>query len=1495
MTMAANTRSCLYKRSRRQNRRWRKHLSSQTHVFALLTLIASYIVVPTAPLSIIGTHASTPSTLIQSSSTALRSTNSATSEVAPTTKSKDNWKNGEYNSSLSSRLLYKYADPLLQIASKRQLEPSDAFNVPQEKLMETTVTKLESVYAKCREKAKAKFATRKKKPSESAVLAKALLASQKQTLILTGALRLLNTVIQAFPSLLIARLLRQIEAGNSIKAIEPLRSAFLLVSVLSVKMIIENQYFHNVIKCACEVRGSVGGMIFDKSLRLSSGTVTSSGNSKDKKKKKRASSMGSGEVLNLMQSDATMLEMLTLQIHTIWDGALQIAIYIALLYKFLGTSVFWGLGVLLSTIPINALTLRILNRLSVKEIEAKDARMKKTTESVSNMQLLKLMSWENLFAKDIQCQRDEEMRRHTKRGAVRALSQAISNTAPAISLVATLTAYAKTGKPVVASTIFTAISLFNQLRFPLFFYPMLIDAIANGQNSLRRISSYLESQEITPYVDYKPKLNGEGGSIEMSNGNFLWSAPTSSSDEEGSVDKTCTSGAPALCGASISVQPGEVVAVIGGVATGKTALVKSLIGELTPVPQNPKLIQQEYGSTADVPRVTAHGSIAYCAQEAWLPKGTVRESIVFGREYNEERYARAIYSAGLDDDIASSNLTHDTDVGEDGSNLSGGQRARVALARALYEESAGIYVLDDPLSALDASVGSTVFQRVTERLRQEKAATIFVTNDPNLPRQCDKVVLMGSDPTNGCSRIVDVGTYDELLSRGHDLRTITHAEEDDSTIEDERLDAEDVDVNVVYHSSGISIGNNMTSRHADPDSHIALEEDPALLAEHTMPQSTQPSEDRLPPVTNQQRQLSTDDTMSTGSIPRSTYLTYFRSVKNPLLIALALASYFASNGSQFFQQLIVAKWTEASTGGIAAAVSAKYCRQLIYAAAGVSVTMCLRSYLTMKVGVRASKTIHQAMTKSVFGAPISFFSSTPSGQLLTRFGKELEVVDRSLPDGIASVLYCFLQVFFSTLALSGVVTPFMAIPLGLIGIFYVKTMGLFRPAARDLKRIESKSRSPIYTQFREALSGAETIRSIPKATSLWSRKHRHLADENLSIYYSVKSLDRWLSVRLETLGNTVVFSAAVASILLTRAGRLKSGAAGWGLTQALSITGLLAWCVRVLTDLETQFMSVMRTVELTDLESETVKGIDEVKPRMPRELYRAGEALQALQPSGSGSLPALPESDADLLQSGWPWRGHVEFKNVSMRYNPSLPLVLKNVSVDIPAGSTLGVVGRTGSGKSSLLLTLFRLAEIEGNAGSSITIDGVDIRSLSLQGLRDSISIIPQTPILFAGTLMHNLDASGKATPEDAWRALESASPQLAKQFRDSSEGLNTIISEGGENLSLGQRQLICLARALMKRSKILVLDEATSSIDMKTDAQVQETIRREFVQKGVTVITVAHRLETVLGYDRILVLDAGVPVEFGPPDELLRRSGGYLRYLFDADKQNREKGLIQL
>jgi ABC-type multidrug transport system fused ATPase/permease subunit len=609
-----------------------------------------------------------------------------------------------------------------------------------------------------------------------------------------------------------------------------------------------------------------------------------------------------------------------------------------------------------------------------------------------------------------------------------------------------------------------------------------------------------------------------------------------------------------------------------------------------------------------------------------------------------------------------------------------------------------------------------------------------------------------------------------------------------------------------------------------------------------------------------------------------------------------LGSFLLANGAQFFQQYIVAKWTEVGSGdAMAVALGAKYLNSLVNAAGVVSVFLWIRSYLTMRVGVRASEFLHKKMLTSVFKAPMAFFDATPSGQLLSRFGKEMETVDRNLPDGIGSVLFCFLQIGLSTLALAGVVTPAMLVPLLGIGILYYKAMTKFRPAARDMKRCESKSRAPIYTHFGEALRGVETIRSIQNGRNDWSSKHRSLSDDNLSVFSSVKALDRWLSIRLETLGNIVVFISALASIFLTRAGRLKAGSAGWGLTQALSITGLLTWAVRCLTDLETQMMSVSRITELTDLDSTEVKGklpksVESKNvplPKMPKENENVGEALE--KELANVNVSAGPRRDDPLVKSGWPWKGGIQFKNVSMRYNPISPLVLKQVTITIPPGTTLGVVGRTGSGKSSLLLTLFRLAEIEG--GGSITIDGVDIRSVGLHTLRESLSIIPQDPVLFAGSVMYNLDATGKASKEDAWEALEAASPQLARQFRNAGTGLETHITEGGKNLSLGQRQLICLARALLKKSKILVLDEATSSVDSKTDAQVQDTIRREFVDKGVTVMTVAHRLDTVLGYDKIAVLGSGNLTEYGSPSELLRNPKGELRRLVDADTQNKRKG----
>jgi ATP-binding cassette subfamily C (CFTR/MRP) protein 1 len=1226
----------------------------------------------------------------------------------------------------------------------------------------------------------------------------------------------------------------------------------------------------------------------------------------------------------------------------------------------------------MTVIPLNSITLRILDRLSRAENEAKDARTKRTTESITNMKLLKVQAWEKRFAKDITGHRDEELRRHKTRGIVRALNSAVSNAVPALVLVVTLTAYARTGRPIVASTIFTAISLFNQLRFPLFFYPMLIDSLANGKNSLRRISSYLSSEEISPYVEALPPTF-QGGSIEMKNGNFLWS--TSETPKDGEVTPPA---APALCGVNLKVKPGEVIAVVGPVGSGKSALIKGLLGELAPVP---RMVVDNVGHRngtgtegfMEKPVVVRHGNAAYCSQEAWLPKGTIRDAVVFGREYDEARYLAAIRDAGLDTDIvgnvsgadskaaaSSGVLSHDTDVGEGGSSLSGGQRARVALARTLYSgDDTKVFLLDDCLAALDASVGSLVFERITDRLKRSNAATVIVTNDPSLPRRCDRVVLMGpleqkSFSSSSCSTIVDIGTYDELISRGHNLSSYSSEDvgepegvakgiETQHTGSRSGLGNNDVTPNEprsVRVVGGYKVAANKTDQscHADPECQtVDMQNCADYIAEHVVPGIPDAGfdEDATPqtnivrattngsassekePIASEKdnvpdskgaeevavkiraaKLVSADDNMSIEAVPFSTYVSYFKAVQSPKLIVAMLAAFVMANGAQFFQQYTVAKWTELGRGdALSAALGGQYLRQLVYAAGVVSVFLWVRSYLTMLVGVRASRFYHNRMLSSVFKAPMSFFDATPSGQVLSRFGKEMETIDRALPDSFASVLFCALQITSSVAALAGAITPGMLVPLGLIGSQYGKVMRKFRPAARDLKRTETKTRSPIFTHFGEALRGTEVIRSIPGAAGTWSSKHRNLSDTNLSVFSTVKALDRWLSCSLEALGNFMVFMTAIASVILTRAGRLKPGSAGWGLTQSLAITGLMAWAVRNLTYLETHMMSVMRVRELTDLDSEEARvpaGLSadlskEPKSRMPRELAEPGEALQIeFEGVGDLNITLAPLTDSAMVADGWPWTGDVGFRNVSIRYNPSSPLVLEEVTLSVPAGTTLGVVGRTGSGKSSLLLTLFRIIEIEG--GGSITIDGVDIRSVSIQTLREKLSIIPQDPVLFAGSIAYNLDATGRASPEEMWTALEAATPELAAQFRESG-GLEFYVSEGGNNLSLGQRQLICLARALLRKSKILVLDEATSSVDATTDQQVQDTIRSQFVDKGVTVITVAHRLDTVLGYDKIAVLGAGRVLEYGAPSELLKLRNGELRRLVDADRLNKQKG----
>ncbi|MGK3737192.1 MAG: ATP-binding cassette subfamily C (CFTR/MRP) protein 1 [Bacillariaceae sp.] len=846
-----------------------------------------------------------------------------------------------------------------------------------------------------------------------------------------------------------------------------------------------------------------------------------------------------------MQSDAATIEAAAMQLHTFWDGPLQISIYTYLLFQYIGPSVAWGLAVLLTVIPLNSITLRILDRLSQKENEAKTARTKRTNESITQMKLLKVQGWEKTFANDVDAHRREELNIHRMRGVVRAFNSAVSNAVPSLVLVVTLTAYAKTGNPIKASTIFTAISLFNQLRFPLFFYPMLLDSLASAKISMRKIASYLTSEEITPYVQILSPKDDGGGQIEMKDGSFLWS--TSNQIEDGEV---APPNSPALCGVNLKVNPGEVVAVVGSVASGKSALIKSLLGELTPVPRI--VVDNKNGGATNSsqtdelmnrPQVTVHGNIGYCSQEAWIPKGTLKEAIVFGREYDETRYQQAIFDAGLDQDLADGTLFSEIDVGEKGGSLSGGQRARVALARALYgDENTKVFLLDDCLAALDARVGSLVFERVTKRAKASKAALILVTNDPSLPRLCDRVILMGPvDSRKGslpsqessCSTIIDTGTYDQLLSRGHKLQrnldddTKEHEEDASRILDRTNIEQNDNQIDTIRVVGGYKVTNTNCSCHADPDFRVDVENNPDFIAEHVIPReiddidledtetnsnstTSDVSHSKSPSKAN--GLLSIDEGMNTQAVPISTYVGYLRAVASPSLIIGALASFLVADGAKFFQQYTVAKWTELaadSSSSMAAAMGSKYLSNIVYAAGVLSVFLWLRSFLTMIVGLRASTFYHNRMLSSVFRAPMSFFDSTPSGQILSRFGKELETVDRALPDSIASVLFCFLQILSSVLALSGAISPAMMIPITFAGGMYLRIMKRFRPAARDMKRSEQRTRSPIFTHFGEALRGTEIIRSIPGAKRTWSGRHRKLADVNLSVFSTVKALGKY--------------------------------------------------------------------------------------------------------------------------------------------------------------------------------------------------------------------------------------------------------------------------------------------------------------------------------------------------------------------------------------------------
>uniref|UniRef100_A0A182U6V9 ABC-type glutathione-S-conjugate transporter n=1 Tax=Anopheles melas TaxID=34690 RepID=A0A182U6V9_9DIPT len=484
------------------------------------------------------------------------------------------------------------------------------------------------------------------------------------------------------------------------------------------------------------------------------------------------------------------------------------------------------------------------------------------------------------------------------------------------------------------------------------------------------------------------------------------------------------------------------------------------------------------------------------------------------------------------------------------------------------------------------------------------------------------------------------------------------------------------------------------------------------------------------------------------------------------------------------------------------------------------------SYCFYELGTwRAAKHLHATLLQAVLRLPIAFFDITPTGRILGRFSKDVDILDNTLRITVSELNYCFFEVV-ATLVVISISTPIFAAVIVPIGILYYAVQRFYVATSRQLKRLESVSRSPIYSHFGETIQGVQTIRAY-SVQDRFILESDEKVDGNQLCYCPSIIANRWLAVRLEMVGNLIILFAALFAVL----GRetMNAGLVGLSVSYALQITQTLNWLVRMTSDVETNIVAVERIKEYGETKQEA-----------------AWE---------------LPNS---TLPRDWPEQGMVEFRDFQVRYREGLELVLRGISFTVNGGEKVGIVGRTGAGKSSLTLALFRIIE---SAGGSIVIDGQDISQLGLHALRSRLTIIPQDPVLFSGTLRINLDPFNAHSDDDIWKALEHA--HLKTFVKGLTAGINHEVTEGGENLSVGQRQLICLARALLRKTKVLILDEATAAVDLETDDLIQRTIRTEF--KDCTVLTIAHRLNTIMDSDKVIVLDKGQIVEFAPPAELLQ------------------------
>lgn len=1071
-----------------------------------------------------------------------------------------------------------------------------------------------------------------------------------------------------------------------------IRGAAISLAMFAVSVsqtVLLHQYFQRAFETGMRVKSSLTSMIYAKSMRLSN---------------EGRASKSTGDIVNYMAVDTQRLQDLTQYGQMLWSAPFQIVLCMASLYQLVGISMLAGVGAMILMVPINGLIARIMKNLQKKQMKNKDARTRLVTEILNNVKSIKLFAWSTAFMNKLNFVRNEqELKTLRKIGASQAFANFTWSTTPFLVSCSTFTVFVLTrDEPLTTEIVFPALTLFNLLGFPLAVLPMVITSIIEATVAVGRLTDFFTAEELQPdAVQIRdPAVNNGDESVRVRDATFTWDRNES---------RKC------LEDINFVVHKGELSCVVGRVGSGKSSFLQSILGDIWKI----------HGE------VVVYGRTAYVAQQPWVMNANVKENIVFGHRWDPQFYERTIHACALREDLKTLPDGDQTEVGERGISLSGGQKARLTLARAVYAR-ADIYLLDDVLSAVDQHVGRHLIDNVLgPRGLLAGKTRVLATNSIPVLFEADFITLLRD------GKVFEKGTYQQLIAmKGEvanlirttnnedeqetpspsveDSKDSTHSGSEDSKtmfgtgtgnfFEDPAGEKDEAQEGITQLAS--IRANGGTGRRASSNNTLRR----ASTASFKGPRGKLTDEGGEGAKSKQSPEFSEQ-----GKVKWNVYLEYAKN-SNLIAVLIYLVILISAQTAQIGGSLWLKQWAEVNQDYCGNPQVGKYIGiYFAFGIGGAALVVVQTLILWIFCSIEASRKLHERMAYAIFRSPMSFFETTPSGRILNRFSSDIYRVDEVLARTF-NMLFVNTARAFYTLVLVVVSTPLFVVLIIPLSAVYLYIQRYYLRASRELKRLDSTSRSPIYAHFQESLGGITTIRAY-RQQNRFALENEWRVDANLRAYFPSINANRWLAVRLEFIGSFIILAAASFAIISVATGSgLSAGMVGLAMSYALQITTSLNWIVRQTVEVETNIVSVERVLEYARLPSEAPDIISKRRPKI-----------------------------------SWPGQGAVDFNNYSARYRTGLDLVLKGINLHIKSHEKIGVVGRTGAGKSSLTLALFRI--IEPDTGN-ISIDDLNTSTIGLLDLRGRLAIIPQDAALFEGTVRDNLDPGHIHDDTELWSVL---------------------------------------------------------------------------------------------------------------------------------------------